>query len=115
MSFETPNAQEMQRKRGRPAKADTPVRHDGNYDAPDPSERLVALVLRRGWWPYEDTIYRDATGERQTYRTPKLDDGTVNEMGRKRSKFEPGTRIEVAPSIARTLVEEGKATLDVGM
>lgn len=113
MSNETPNAIEMHRKRGRPAKTEAPARHDGNYKDAEPTERLVALVLRRGWWPYEGAKYRDEDGKQQTYSTPEMADGTVNETARKRAKFLPGARIEVPPAMARTLVEEGKATLDV--
>lgn len=115
MTFATQNASEMAAKRGRP-KADALQPEAQPEAAPErPAERTIPLVLRAGWWPYDGTLYMDPSGCQQVYRTPKMDDGTVDEMARKRTKFEPGTRIEVPASVARNLIDKGKATLDAGV
>ena len=120
MTFTTENAAEMRAKRGY-GKQTAPHEAPKAEPAPEaavptaPAERIIPLVLRCGWWPYEGTVYMDAVGTQQVYKTPIGPNGQVDEMARKRMKLEAGARIEVKASVARKLIDGGKATLDVGV
>ncbi len=123
MTFTTENAAEMRARRGRPpaVKPMVTAPHQAAETAPAerattaPAERAIPLVLKSGWWAYDGTIYMDGHGRSQVYRTPMTATGEVDEMARKRLKFAAGTRIEVPASVARSLIDGGKATLDVGV
>lgn len=115
MSFMTENAAEMAEKRGRgrppkPKPEEAEMQHNEK-----PAERMIPLVLKCGWWPWDGTVYRDAMGQEQVYRTPYGPDGTVDEMARKRTKFMPGTRVQVPVHVAKPLIDTGKADLDTSL
>ena len=129
MTFTTENAAEMRAKRGRPPAAATiTAPHMQPAEAPASAapvaprvERMIPLVLKTGWWPFNGTKYYAEVGrdyedrpimEQRIYETPLDERGQVDEMARKRLKFESGTRIEVPASVARVLTSGGKATLD---
>jgi hypothetical protein len=116
MPFTTENASEMARKRGRPKKVEeTPMEDSAPQPEERPQERIIPLILKRGWFPAEGTVYFDRDGNRQVYKTPTYSDGSVNEQARSRQKMGPGTRIQVPVYEAKPLIDGGKADLDTSL
>jgi hypothetical protein len=132
MPFTTENAAEMRAKRGRPPAAEKITAPHQERPAPSevgpparipaaPDERMVSVILLRGWWPSEGTIYSAEVGrdhndmpimEDRVYTTPVDAHGQIDEMARKRMKLGEDTRVTVPYAVAKKLVNSGSALFD---
>ena len=117
----TPNAAEMQLRRGRPPKlvaaseaptvADEPKANPVAVAKPAMTETLIPLILKCGYFPAPGVAFTNADGEDEIF--PDFAPDQAGE--RNRRKLKPGTKIRLPIRQAKVLLDAGKADLDAGL